>query len=658
MADDENTLGAEAAPENSEAAAPEDLVGRIVRIKPEAQDVVSGGAHMWAGQQGRIARPGPFGGWMVQIGRKFKQFSLEDLDLLAEEQPSPEVASQSPTSTPAARTVLVEEPPLAAINSPTNPRKRRGLDLDSLSALAASIRAQGLAQPILVRPLPATRLAETVDLDPRPGYEVVAGERRWRAAQFAELATMPMLVRDLSDEAVLEIQLVENIEREDLDAMEEAEGFALLRDKLGYTVDQIAERIGRGKGASYVRKTMKLLDLTPESREAMYEGHLGRSTGLLVARYPAERQAAVVAFIKSMAVKTPRGTDPAPFRTVAPALHSRFHLALGEAAFDIEDADLLPEAGACSTCPKRTGQAQDLFGDEDNTVDAHCTDDACFAAKKAAHVQRIHVVAKSEGLTVIDGDEALKARPYPYGSYLRGYTSVTDTCRTVQGEDGKELEVTFEDALRGMGRKAPKPMMFIDPHSSEAIKVIPDELAEKLRPARETEEESEREPYVDTRPPEEVAWKSDPMVRRAALFRAFDVIRSSEARNCAELRRTALALLGGCMDDVLPRLEDYLGWSGDLREADDAFALVREKVMAMGAEELGHLVAMASLEMVLTTYPHDENAPQVLAEYGIDLLAVRDKVSEDLLGTGGEGGDEEEDEPASDDGQVDEEASA
>jgi ParB/RepB/Spo0J family partition protein len=626
MADEEMNTGAA-----YEAVVEKSLIGRKVRISPEAKDTGTDNLHFLAGMYGEISRPSPFSGWMVTVGKKTKHFDLADLELLPES--GGDAAAETPPAAAltSSETRLVIEPPLLAINSPTNPRRRRGLDVDSLRTLADNIITHGLAQPILVRPLPSSRLEETAHLDPRPAYEVIAGERRWRAAQLAELTSMPFFVREMSDQAVLEIQLVENIEREDLDAMEEAEGFALLREKLGYTIEQIAERIGKGKGPSYVRKTMKLLDLTPESREAMYEGHLGRSTGLLVARYPAERQAAVVAFIKSQAVKTPAGVEPTPFRTLAPALHTRFNTALRTAAFDTEDATLILEAGACSACPKRTGQALDLFGD-DEKVDVSCTDDACFAGKKAAHVQRIHVQAKAEGVRVIDGSEAAEIKPSPHSYYLKGYTDIESIVDVVEVEGEEDRTITIADALRGMGRKAPKPIILIDPHTSKVIKVVPDELAEKLKPKHEPgddERSGQIMPRVDTATPEKKAWR-DSMVRRAALFRAFDIIRSANERNCAELRRTALALLGGCMDDILPRLEDYLGWSDDLRESDNAFGLIKEKIMAMGAEELGQLVAMASLEQILTTYPHDENAPEVLAEYGIDILAVRDKVAEDL----------------------------
>lgn len=647
MSDDENNLGASAFTprgQGDDEAPVESLIGRSVRISLEAKDLASEAPHMWAGKYGEITSVTPFGAFMVSIGgKKTKQFDLKDLELLSQNSAATEAADPAGSGTVISRadprkTELVEAPPLQAINSPTNPRRRRGLDIDSLNALAASIRAQGIAQPILVRPLPPDRLEETSHLELRPAYEIVAGERRWRAAQIAELATMPMLVRDLSDAAVLEIQLVENIEREDLDAMEEAEGFSLLRDKLGYSVEQIADRIGRGKGASYVRKTMKLLDLAPESREAMFEGHLGRSTGLLVARYPAERQAAVVDYIKSQAAKRP-GTDPepAPFRVIASALYSRFNTDLGDAAFDIDDAQLVPAAGACTGCPKRTSTAQDLFDDASQTSDS-CTDEACYASKKEAHVQVIRARAIADGFKVIDGDEARQIKPSPHSAYLSGYTRLEAVAETIQAGGGLEREVTFEDALRRLGRKAPKPIVLIDPHTCKAIKVIPDELANKLAPDDEDERQggalrergaiASRE--VDTRPPEEIAWDDNSAVRRAALFRAFDVIRSGE-RTTDELRRTAMALMGATLpDEALPRLETYWGWTEELEAADDPFKLIRDKVLLMEADALGQLIAMASLELILTSYPHDEDPVAVLGSYGIDLLAVRDKVAEDL----------------------------
>lgn len=606
------------------------LIGKTVRIKATTLDATTQNPHMWAGLWGEVTGQTPFGGLNVAVGNKTKIFEASDLEVVADAAPPPPPPARKDEATPAEAS-LVYESPLTAINSPTNPRRRRGLDVDSLAALADNIRKHGLFTPILARPLPVERVEETADMNPRPSLEVVAGERRWRAVQLAELKTVPFLVKPLTDAEVLEIQLIENIEREDLDAMEEAEGFDLLRTRLGYTVEQIADRIGKGRGASYVRKTMKLLDLCPEAREAMYEGHLGRSTGLVVARYPAERQAAVLAYIKSQAVKAGKGTEPAAFRLIAPMVHTRFNLKLASAAFDIEDAALLPDAGACSQCPKRTGNEQDLFGDGDMVDGQSCTDDACFAAKKTAHAQRLRANAEAEGLHVIDGDEAKEVRPNPHNPVLKGYVRLSDVAGTVKGGDGEEREITFEDALRAKGRKAPKPTMLIDPHTGKGEKVIPLALADELTPeAQTTAPPPTAGAFAHVSAPlteEDKAWRDGP-VRNAGLMRLFDAVRS-RPRTEDELRLALRTLLS--ISTELPRLERYLGWDEALRDSDEPFGVYRAKCADLDATQLGEVLTMAALEIALTEYGYDDIVPhELLAAYGIDLLAVRDKVADDM----------------------------
>jgi ParB/RepB/Spo0J family partition protein len=533
---------------------------------------------------------------------------------------------------------LIEADPYLVAFSLTNTRRRKGLDIDSLNSLAASIKAQGLAQPILVRPLPGSRAEDTFasreDGQPLPTFELICGERRLRACRIAELPTIPMLVRDLDDEAALELQLVENIEREDLDPIEEAEGFELLRSKLGYTVEQIAERIAKGKGISYVRKTMKLLSLTPASRDAMYEGHLGRSTGLLVARYPEGQQAEVVDFIKGLA----SNGEPAPYREVAPKVHTRFNLDLKKAVWILTDADLVPAAGACSDCPKRTGVHADLFGDDANTPDS-CTDPDCFETKRAAHVERVKAQAQKDGFKVIDGDEAKKAVSSPFQTWIGGgYTRLTDTAYTEEGNDGTEREVTFEDALRAKGKKAPKPRVLIHPFTGEAIKVITSDLADKLQeeapepaggkqPTRHVEEEDD-----DNRPEEQKAL-DDYQVRRAVLLRMFDAVRNRD-RTDADMLLIAKALFGvATIEDALSSLEKYLNWDADLENLDyeEAIKIVHAKLDAMPAAEVAAVITMAAVEVAFSRYGFSrELEVAIAAAYRVDVLAVRDKVAEDL----------------------------
>lgn len=625
----------------------EALKGASVQINHDATDMGSSQLHMWAGKHGTLQGTNPFGAALIAVGKATKVFDRDQFTITAAPGAAPaegivaKAVNVNPdgTTTVVARVNLVEAHPLQAINSPTNPRRRRGLDIDSLRTLADSITAHGLGSPILVRPLPASRVAETSGMDPRPAYEVIAGERRWRACQLAELPSMPMFVRDMSDEAVLEMQLVENIEREDLDAMEEAEGFALLRDKLGYTVDQIAERMGKGRGPSYVRKRMKLLDLTPASREAMYDGTLQLSTGLLVARYPADVQAQAVKIIKGMGRQLADGsTEPAPFRDVVRALFSKLHLVLTEAPFDREDPGLVLTAGPCTTCPKRTGNNPDLFGEADTHMAGEsCTDASCWAEKKTAHVARAISNAQARGLSVMDEAEAAKLLPSPYssGRWIQGYEHTSATAYKETGNDGQEREVTYADALRAQGRKAPKPIVVIHPHTGKVFELIPDTVATKLVPADPEQDDkaprtpAQPAPVVDV-PPEHRALM-DQHVRRALFYRTFDAVRN-RPRTVEDLRLAAIGLM--CQtDDAHPHTEAFMGWS-EAVDADDPEEYLREKIEALDADQLGQVITMAAIEQAVDWYnghltTREQEAAFFTAQ-GIDILAVQAKVQEDM----------------------------
>jgi len=129
---------------------------------------------------------------------------------------------------------------------------RRNFPEAQIAELAASIRERGLVQPLVVRPTGATGKS----------YEIVAGERRWRAAQVARLKEVPVVVRSLSDQEAIEIAIIENVQREDLNAIEEAEGYHVLMDNHGYTQEDLAKVIGKSR--SHLANTLRLLKL-PES---------------------------------------------------------------------------------------------------------------------------------------------------------------------------------------------------------------------------------------------------------------------------------------------------------------------------------------------------------------------------------------------------------
>jgi len=168
---------------------------------------------------------------------------------------------------------------------------RTHMDKAALEELAASIRAQGVVQPIVVRSLPAGN------------YEIVAGERRWRAAQLAGLETIPAVVRRIPDEAAIAIALIENIQREDLNPVEEAKALQRLIDEFGMTHQKVAEAVGRSRAA--VTNLLRLLTLNDDVRELLDKGRLdmGHARALLALEGRAQSQAAQQVVKRELSVR-------------------------------------------------------------------------------------------------------------------------------------------------------------------------------------------------------------------------------------------------------------------------------------------------------------------------------------------------------------------
>lgn len=151
-----------------------------------------------------------------------------------------------------------------------NPRQpRQDFDAESLDELAASLKAQGLLQPVIVRPAGDGR------------YELVAGERRWRAAQRAGMLKIPAIIRNVADEGLLELALIENLQREELNPIEEAQAYRVLIDDLGLTQQQVADRVGRQRAT--VTNAMRLLQLPGPVQEKVRKGKIsmGHARALL-----------------------------------------------------------------------------------------------------------------------------------------------------------------------------------------------------------------------------------------------------------------------------------------------------------------------------------------------------------------------------------------
>lgn len=160
------------------------------------------------------------------------------------------------------------------IANPDQPR--RSFDQTALQELAESLRQRGVLQPLIVRRHPKDEGL----------YQIVAGERRWRAAQMAQLHELPVIIRDLSDTEVLEVAIIENIQRADLNAIEEASSFRQLMDRFGHTQEKLAEALNKSR--SHIANLLRLLNLPEQVQDHLKEGKLtqGHARALITADNP------------------------------------------------------------------------------------------------------------------------------------------------------------------------------------------------------------------------------------------------------------------------------------------------------------------------------------------------------------------------------------
>jgi ParB family transcriptional regulator, chromosome partitioning protein len=200
--------------------------------------------------------------------------------------------------------------PVSALRSSRfNPRRQ--FDETPLQELADSIRQRGLVQPLVVRPA----------ADARDVYEIVAGERRWRAAQLANLHEVPVVVRNLTDQEAVELAIIENVQRADLNAIEEAEGYRLLMDEHAYTQEDLARVIGKSR--SHLANTLRLLKLPEIVRRAVQSGELSAGHArTLIGRLDAELLAARIMreglSVRQAEALVQKGESKRKARTAAP----------------------------------------------------------------------------------------------------------------------------------------------------------------------------------------------------------------------------------------------------------------------------------------------------------------------------------------------------
>lgn len=282
--------------------------------------------------------------------------------------------------------------------SPSNPRKV----FKDIDVLAENIKARGIEVPLKVRPIAA-------DENISAHFEIVFGERRWRAARKAGLTEVPALVKEMTDAEALELMLVELAQTSDVHPIEEAEAYRELHERHGMSVEEIALKVGKSKRTVYERLQLagKATQLV---KDASLKGDLEPSIAILVSRGPAQHQEAALKEV----LEGEHGVGKMTFDEAHDHLLGKYMLGLADAPWDLKDEQLVETAGSCAKCPKRTGNQPELFPDVD-TKDT-CTDPDCFADKKKAFVKLTIEKAQLDGKPVMttakEAKKALKGGEY------------------------------------------------------------------------------------------------------------------------------------------------------------------------------------------------------------------------------------------------------
>ncbi len=267
------------------------------------------------------------------------------------------------------------------VPSETNPRKR--FDDKTVAELAESLKAKGMIEPMIIRAKGKL-------------YEIVCGERRFRAATAAGMKEVPTIVRQLTDEQVLDIQIHENLHREDVHPMDEAYGYKFLQDKLKCTIAELAVRVG--KTEKYVLNRLKLNDLIPAAQKDIEDGVLPLIYALEIGKYGPETQELILekaAYHQRQDYNSRKGqweysaerTKLNRFSDMQSWINENILLRLSSAPFDRKATNLRKDGLACVACPDRSGANQTLFDDGLTGKKDACLNPVCWKGKKETLVQ-------------------------------------------------------------------------------------------------------------------------------------------------------------------------------------------------------------------------------------------------------------------------------
>lgn len=526
-------------------------------------------------------------------------------------------------------------------------QRRKSFDKAKLDELASSIKSSGMVNPILVRPVgpyeihsmpvgngqswfvwradsekKGDRVSDLFDtraqaeaaksalLRDAKQFEIVAGERRFQAAKLAELTEVPVSVRELSDDQVLELQLIENLQREGLHELHEAEGYESLR-KRGMSTDEIAAKVGKSK--EYVYARMKLLALGKEARDAFYDGTINASVALLIARIPVEK-------LQKQALKEitqGRGYGgPMSYRDAVEHVQETYMLRLDQAPFDITNTTLLTSAKACGACPKNTLSQPGLFGDVKAGADGICTDPVCHQAKTKAHAALVIAKAKADGKKVLEGGAAKKALDY------HGERPAHDSGFVLPSE--KNYQDSKDRTWRQLAGKDAPSVLIVHPDSGKVIEVLArsDVAAGMKKQGIKLKTEPSRSP---AKTPQQAAADKKAAEKEAAEKEAADrALRTEVAKQLFERASKPLHR------DELELIADFMfenSYGGDIEE--EVFGDVAKINLKKASEPqlLKAIRAYAFLDVIQDTYTKPDALYAAAKRAGINVEMVRKELA-------------------------------
>lgn len=511
-------------------------------------------------------------------------------------------------------------------DSPTQPRTH--YPEDYLDGLAASMRAVGMISPMLVRPKAGGR------------FENVFGHCRKRGAIRGGLTQGPCFVRELTDAEAAQLQAVENLQRKDLDAFDEAQSFAAYIKAHGCTKDEFCRRTGLSRTQVYNR--LKLSTLHDDGVKALRTGKIKQEVATLLARVPGEKhQAHALKLILEGtgyvhgAGKFNVEADPSDeLMTVRKArglLREKFTLGLKGVIWALDDATLVESAGACTVCPKRSGcdpvLYTDLLGDATTYGNPKgenvCTDPACFDSKKTAQLKANQAALEAKGKTVIAGNKARQAIS-AQGEIKGGYIAMSEVRAAIK-KGGKGVPLTFNMT----------PTVLQDPRNGKTVDVVKIDDVKAAGIKVEAPKPTGHASYGSD------AWKAQEAQREAerekqrikaardtesniAVFQAVRAAAMLVPRNVFDLQEVARMAVGSVdhwQQGVIRFVYDV-----------DNMSELGKKMLDFDADQLAQLIVDCALARNVVTHGGNEKPEAMLLaakHYGVDVEAVRKQHADD-----------------------------